>query len=159
MDDALTNKKDTEKRLQESISKTEVAKSEMVKIHDLVNNATEMENNFEAYELYTKSINREGVPYDLIANTIPHLQEEVNDILSQLVEFNILFNLDGKNINAYIVYGDDKMWPIELVSGMEKFVSSLAIRCALLILLNIAHFVMIVLFQELDQAQPIRQRL
>ena len=31
----------------------------------------------------------------------------------------------GKNINAHIVYDDDNFWPLELTSGMEKFISSL----------------------------------
>jgi DNA repair exonuclease SbcCD ATPase subunit len=39
--------------------------------------------------------------------------------------------MEGKNINAYICYGDD-MWNLELSSGMERFVSSLAIRIGLI---------------------------
>ena len=100
-------------------------------------NAKDMEQKFKAYELYSKSVSRDGVPYDLIVNTIPNLQEEVNDILDQIVDFNVIFNLDGKNVNAVIAYEDSKYWPIELVSGMEKFISSLAIRCALLNVSNL----------------------
>jgi len=40
--------------------------------------------------------------------------------------------MDGKNINCYIVYDQDNYWAIELTSGMEKFISSLAIRTALI---------------------------
>jgi DNA repair exonuclease SbcCD ATPase subunit len=39
--------------------------------------------------------------------------------------------MDGKNINNYIAYDDDKSWPLEMASGMEKFISTLAIRIAL----------------------------
>lgn len=42
-----------------------------------------------------------------------------------------MFEMDGKMVNNYICYGDDKQWPLELASGMERFVSSLAIRIAL----------------------------
>ena len=38
---------------------------------------------------------------------------------------------DGKNIMAKIQY-DEESWPLELCSGMEKFVSSLAIRVGLI---------------------------
>ena len=55
-----------------------------------------------------------------------------NNILSQIVEFQILFDTDGKSINTYIVYDDDNFWPLEITSGMEKFISSLAIRTALI---------------------------
>jgi exonuclease SbcC len=38
---------------------------------------------------------------------------------------------DGKNINAKIVY-EDQEWALEMCSGMEKFISGLAIRVALI---------------------------
>ena len=38
--------------------------------------------------------------------------------------------MDGKNINSLIVY-EDKTWRLELASGMESFISSIAIRIAL----------------------------
>jgi DNA repair exonuclease SbcCD ATPase subunit len=41
-------------------------------------------------------------------------------------------NTDGKNINGYIIYDEDNYWPLELTSGMERFISSLAIRIALI---------------------------
>ena len=137
LSNTLSNKKDLEKKLQECVSKVDVTKNEINKIHGLMINAKDMEQKFKAYELYSKSVSRDGVPYDLIVNTIPNLQEEVNDILDQIVDFNVIFNLDGKNVNAVIAYEDSKYWPIELVSGMEKFISSLAIRCALLNVSNL----------------------
>ena len=79
-----------------------------------------------------KTVNRNGLPYDLISNALPKIQSETNNILSQIVEFQILFDTDGKSINTYIVYDDDNFWPLEITSGMEKFISSLAIRTALI---------------------------
>jgi DNA repair exonuclease SbcCD ATPase subunit len=46
-------------------------------------------------------------------------------------------NTDGKNINSYIAYGDSEYWPLELTSGMEKFISSIAIRTALINVSNL----------------------
>lgn len=138
LNNVVSNKKSTEQKLQACQVKDAVIKSEIDKIYELMQNAKDMEEKFKAYEFYTKSVSRDGVPYDLITNTIPTLQEEVNDILNQIVDFNIIFNLDGKNINAYIAYDDTKYWPIELVSGMEKFITSLAIRCALLNVSNLS---------------------
>ena len=45
--------------------------------------------------------------------------------------------MDGKNINTYIVYDQDNMWPLELSSGMERFVSSLALRVGLINVSNL----------------------
>jgi exonuclease SbcC len=43
---------------------------------------------------------------------------------------------DGKNIMANIVY-DDRRWPLEMASGMEKFISGLAIRVSLINISNL----------------------
>jgi DNA repair exonuclease SbcCD ATPase subunit len=91
----------------------------------------ELEKEFYAYDYYLKAVNRNGVPYQLISEALPRIQNETNNILDQIVDFQVLFDTDGKSINTYIVYDDDRFWPLELSSGMEKFISSLAIRNAL----------------------------
>jgi DNA repair exonuclease SbcCD ATPase subunit len=98
---------------------------------DAINKLKELEKQFTAYDFYLKAVNRNGVPYQLISEAIPKIQTEVNSILAQIVDFQILFETDGKSINTYIVYDDENFWPLELTSGMEKFISSLAIRTAL----------------------------
>ena len=98
---------------------------------DSIKKLKELETQFKAYDFYLKAVNRNGVPYELISEALPKVQTEVNSILSQIVEFEILFETDGKSINTYIVYDDENFWPLEMTSGMEKFISSLAIRTAL----------------------------
>ena len=97
----------------------------------------ELEEKYKAYEYYLDAVKRDGVPYELITKALPTIEGEVNDILAQLVDFQILFDMDGKNINNYIVYDDDNTWPLELSSGMERFISSLAIRVGLINVSNI----------------------
>jgi len=92
-----------------------------------------------AFDMYLAAVNRNGVPYDLIGSIIPRIQNEVNSILSQIVDFEILFETDGKSINAYIVYGEEDFWPLEMTSGMERFISSLAIRTALINVSTLSH--------------------
>ena len=115
----------------------EVALSTRNSILHSIKKAGELEQKFKAYEYYLDAVQRDGVPYELITQVIPIIEEEVNDILAQIVEFKIMFELDGKNINTYIVYSEDKTWPLELTSGMEKFISSLAIRTALVNVSNL----------------------
>ena len=57
--------------------------------------------------------------------------------MSQIADFSIQFETDGRNINTLIVYGNEEQWPLEMTSGMEKFVSSLAIRVALITVSNL----------------------
>jgi DNA repair exonuclease SbcCD ATPase subunit len=68
---------------------------------------------------------------------MPQIETEINNVLGQLVDFNIMLQTDEKNINAYIVYDDDNYWPLELTSGMERFISSLAIRNSLISITNL----------------------
>ncbi len=90
-----------------------------------------METKQEGYEQYVEGVKRDGIPYELISEVLPKLEIEINNILQPLVDFEILLNTDGKNINSYIAYGEEEYWPLELTSGMEKFISSVAIRTAL----------------------------
>ena len=52
-----------------------------------------------------------------------------------MVDFNILLEMDGKNINTYLTYDDDNIC-LELSSGMERFISSL-IRVGLINVCNL----------------------
>lgn len=96
----------------------------------------ELEASYEAYKHYTAVVSRDGIPYDVITKTLPEIEKEVNNILHQVVEFTVTLQTDGKNINSNIVY-DDKCWPLEMGSGMEKFISGLAIRVALINISNL----------------------
>ena len=52
--------------------------------------------------------------------------------MSRIVEFYITLESDEKNINCYIHYNDELSWPVELASGMERFMISVATRSALI---------------------------
>ena len=87
---------------------------------------------YDIYKYYTDAIRRDGIPYDIISKIAPIIEYEVNNILGQIVNFSILIDLDdSKNINTYIAYDCTKIWPLELSSCMEKFISSIALRVAL----------------------------
>jgi len=109
-------------------SALETKKQEIVQI---INRVKDLEDKFEAYKYYLMAVDKNGVSYDLISKILTKVELEVNNILSQIVDFQIIFDMDGKNINNYIAYDNDKSWPLEMASGMEKFISGLAIRIAL----------------------------
>ena len=125
------------KNLQQAYSNISVANKTIEAINSSVEQAHDLEEKYKAYEYYLNAIQRNGVPYELVSNILPYIQEEVNTILSQIVDFTLEFDVDGKNINTQISYGDNKKWPLELTSGMEKFISSLAIRVGLINVSNL----------------------
>ena len=104
-----------------------VAKMEEVK---------ELESKNQLYTFYLDAVKKDGVPYELISKALPAIENEVNNILGQVVDFSIAMDTDGKNINAKIVY-EDQEWALEMCSGMEKFISGLAIRVALINICNL----------------------
>jgi len=97
-----------------------------------IDEAKDLEEQYVAYQYYMEAVKRDGVPYELISKTIPTIEAEINNILSQITDFGIVLQVDGKNINAFIAYDENNIWPIELVSGFERFVSLIAIRVAFL---------------------------
>ena len=101
-----------------------------------MNDVKELEEKNRLYTYYLDAVKRDGIPYELISKALPVIENEVNNILSQVVDFSVVMDVDGKSINAKIVY-DDQEWPLEMCSGMEKFVSGLAIRVALINVCNL----------------------
>lgn len=108
--------------LTQSIDQTKAA---LLELHEL-NLKT------QAYALYLQAVSRDGIPLTILNQVLPLIEYEVNEILSQVVDFTITLECSDANaIVAYINYGPDKVWPVELASGMERFMLSLAIRSAL----------------------------
>ena len=79
-----------------------------------------------------EAVGRNGIPHAFLQKALPNIETEINNILGQIVDFNISLNMNGKNITGLLNYDFDRIWPLENSSGMERFVSSLAIRVALL---------------------------
>tara|TARA_Y100001938_G_scaffold44422_1_gene61627 strand:- start:3086 stop:6241 length:3156 start_codon:yes stop_codon:yes gene_type:complete len=102
-----------------------------------IDKVEELEDKHAAYQYYMDAIKRDGVPYELISKALPTIEGAINDILSQIVDFSMILEMDGKNINCYIVYDNDNVWPLELSSGMERFISSLAMRVGLINVSNL----------------------
>jgi DNA repair exonuclease SbcCD ATPase subunit len=105
-------------------------------IKQKMNDVKDLEEKNRLYTYYLDAVKRDGIPYELISKAMPVIENEINNILGQVVDFSIVMDIDGKNINAKIVY-EDQEWPLEMCSGMEKFVSGLAIRVALINICNL----------------------
>lgn len=124
--------KDAEANVSKYDREKTVLETAITELKKSINELKTFEQDMLHYQYYLEAVHRDGIPHDLIAMTIPQVEEEVNNILSQLVDFRIILQTDDKNVNAYIAYSEEEYWPIELTSGMEKFVSSLAIRTSLI---------------------------
>ena len=124
--------KDITEAIRKKHGAIEVAKTNKATAITQLDTYRQLETEYKAYEYYLESVKRDGVPYELIAKAMPKIETEINNVLNQVVDFNMVLQSDGKNINGYIIYDEDNFWPLELTSGMERFISSLAIRIALI---------------------------
>jgi DNA repair exonuclease SbcCD ATPase subunit len=116
--------------------KISIYKNQIATFEEKIQKAKGIETDFQAYTSYVQCVCRDGIPYEVISSMVPQIEKEVNNILSQIVEFHVHFDVDGKNVTPYIVY-DDRKWIMSLSSGFEKFVLSLAIRSALIAVSNL----------------------
>jgi DNA repair exonuclease SbcCD ATPase subunit len=133
--DMLANRKvldGLEKELRELHGEIKVLEASKADIMAQLKEAEQLEDEYEAYKYYMEAVSRNGIPYELMARAIPAIESEINNILTQLVDFTITLEVDSKNILGKLNYDHERIWPLENSSGMERFISSLAIRVALL---------------------------
>jgi len=128
---------DVDKKLQAVNGEIKVLETNRRNIMTNIKKVEELEGKYAAYQYYMDAIKRDGIPYELISKALPTIEGAVNDILAQIVDFSMILEMDGKNVNCYIVYDDDNVWPLELSSGMERFISSLAMRVGLINVSNL----------------------
>ena len=115
-----------------ALSNVAINKTEKKRLEQDIQKLIKIEQKILDYDLYLMAISKNGIPYELISKTIPSIEAEINEVLdSMMVGFTIKLEMEGKNVNTYICYGE-QIWPLDLASGMERFVSSLAIRVGLI---------------------------
>lgn len=84
-------------------------------------------------ELIANAFSKNGIPKLIVRSQLPIINVELAKILSGIVDFTIELESDDESdaLDVFINYGDSKRI-IELCSGMEKMIASLAIRVALI---------------------------
>jgi len=87
----------------------------------------------KVHELVTGAFSKKGIPLIIIKTQLPIINAEIAKILHGIVDFTIeLENDEGTDSSEiYINYGDSRRI-VELCSGMEKTIASLAIRAAMI---------------------------
>lgn len=86
----------------------------------------------KTYEIISGAFSKKGIPLIITRSQIPLINAEIQKILTGIVDFSIeLENDDDSDASEiYINYGDSRRI-IELCSGMEKTIASIALRVAL----------------------------
>lgn len=85
------------------------------------------------YDMFIQASSKRGIPVQLLYSLLPKINAEISKILQGVVGFTIELeaDLESNAMDIYINYGDSRR-VVELASGMEKMMASLAIRVALI---------------------------
>ena len=105
------------------------------KVEDLKEKKLELDEireEYAAYDLFLRCTHSNGIAYDIIKKRLPVINGEVAKVLSNIVDFDVSFQEDGRKLDILIEHPKHEPRPIEMGSGAEKTVAAMAIRLALL---------------------------
>jgi DNA repair exonuclease SbcCD nuclease subunit len=92
----------------------------------------ELKSRWHIHEMLLDALSKKGLPAQIIKSQLPAINAEIAKILHGVVDYTVRLEKDDtSSTDIYIDYGDTARL-IELGSGMEKMIASLAIRVALL---------------------------
>ncbi|MGI9554563.1 MAG: metallophosphoesterase [Vampirovibrionia bacterium] len=91
-----------------------------------------LQKEYSAFDLYKQCMHPNGIAFDVIRKKLPVINEEIGKILSNIVDFEVFFEDDGKRLDIFIKHPLYDARPLEMGSGAEKTISAMAIRLALL---------------------------
>jgi DNA repair exonuclease SbcCD ATPase subunit len=105
------------------------------KVEDLKQKREELDEireEYAAFDLFMRCTHSNGIAYDIIKKRLPVINSEVAKVLSNIVDFDVFFQEDGRKLDILIKHPSHEPRPIEMGSGAEKTVAAMAIRLALL---------------------------
>jgi DNA repair exonuclease SbcCD ATPase subunit len=92
---------------------------------------------YAAYDLFTRCTHSNGIAYDIIKKRLPVINEEIAKVISNIVDFEVFFQEDGRKLDILIKHPKHDPRPIEMGSGAEKTIAAMGIRLALLNVSNL----------------------
>ena len=97
----------------------------------------EVEKEWVAYDLFLQCMHSNGIPYQIIKQKLPLLNEEIAKILSNIVDFEVFFESNDAKLDIQIKHPYYDPRPLSMGSGAEKTLASMAIRLALISITNL----------------------
>ena len=109
-----------------------------------------------AYEHYISAMGKDGIAYKILTQKLPLINEEINKILLNAADFGVFIEHDPieQSIRIFLQYGQYKSRLLELGSGSEKFLASIAIRSALLNISNLPKTNMFIVDEGFGKLDP-----
>jgi len=109
----------------------------VINIKDQKNDYLELREQFAAYDLYMRCMHPNGIAYDVIKKKLPVINQEIAKVLTNLTNFEVLFEEDGNKLDIFIKHPKHDPRPLSMASGAEKTMAAMAIRLAFLAVSNL----------------------
>jgi exonuclease SbcC len=125
--------KSKQKMREQTISKIAKLEEKVKSLKEQKSEYNRIRKELTIFDALTQAVSKKGIPTQLINTMLPAINSEIAKILQGVVAFTVELeaDLESNSMDIFINYGDSKRI-IELASGMEKMISSLAIRVALI---------------------------
>ena len=101
-------------------------------LHDKKKELHDIREEYASYDLFMRCTHSNGIAYDIIKKRLPVINGEIAKVLSNIVDFDVFFQEDGRKLDILLKHPKHEPRPIEMGSGAEKTVAAMAIRLALL---------------------------
>ena len=94
---------------------------------------SQIKKDLKIYDMFMQAMSKKGIPLQIMTSQLPLINGEIAKILHGVTGFTVELEADPESnaMDIYINYGDSRRI-VELASGMEKMMASLAIRVALI---------------------------
>lgn len=138
--DIQTIKKEVEEIENKIIACSRNLGAEQQKKTDLevkLNEIEELEKQCSFYECYLELVGKNGIPNNILESYLPLLNEEINKVLSDIVDFSLVLKKENNDDISINIRRNGRDRVVELGGGAENMFSSIAIRTALLNITNL----------------------
>jgi DNA repair exonuclease SbcCD ATPase subunit/DNA repair exonuclease SbcCD nuclease subunit len=148
--------RDVEKKLVSLHQQAGARENDISRLNKQIATTNEVKETCTAYEHYVDAMGKDGIALQVLTQKLPLINEEINKILSSSTEFGVFIEYDVKDqsIRLYLQYGQYKSRLLELGSGAEKFLASVAIRSALLSISNLPRSNMFIIDEGFGKLDP-----
>ena len=137
MDEAKGRKDRCDKKIQNYLVELGAVKSTIKRLNVEKREQDELEDSFIAYELFMRCMHPNGIAYEIIKQKLSLINEEIQKCLANIVDFQVMFEEDGRNLDINIKHPKYDSRPISMGSGAEKTIAAMAIRLALIEITNL----------------------
>ena len=108
------------------------AEQKLIHVQNQHTELKSLEQDFAAYHLFMVCCHPNGVSYEIIKERLPYINQEISKILTNIVDFEVFISNNEDKLDIFIKHPSYEPRPLEMGSGAEKTIASMAIRLAFL---------------------------